>query len=651
MSKKYTNELIHESSLYLLQHAHNPVNWYSWNENSLSLAKKLDRPILLSIGYSSCHWCHVMERESFENEETAEFMNKNFINIKVDREERQDLDGIYMDAVQILTGSGGWPLNVFLTPDAKPFYGGTYFPPTSIYNRPSWIQVLRKITDIWENERSVAEEQAENLLRHMRSNNEAFSNVFVKEEDNKSDIFSHADFEAINTQMLKQADMDNGGFGNAPKFPQTLSIQFLLAYGKLFDNQDSLNHARLSLKSLINGGIYDHLGGGICRYSTDEKWLAPHFEKMLYDNALFVIALSEAYQIFKDEEIKKCIEQTISFCVRELGNGEGAYYDAIDADSEGEEGKFYLWDKSELDAVLKEDSETFCSFFNVTSAGNWEGKNILNRLHQEQYHDIDFKRLSMMKEKLFMHRNNRIKPVIDDKILIGWNALFLTALCKASAALKNDEFIKLAEQLFDFIESRFFNSDGTLLHTYNKSIAKQSGYLDDYAYFIQSCIYLQELTGNQKYLNHAKRLTEFVIQNFGSSDSDLFYYSQKIQKDLVFRKIEFYDAAIPSANSVMAFNLNYLSEIFQLSKWKELSYKMLVKLKPLLIKFPNSFGFWCCDVLFQFASRNWLYVALTRFTDMKNIKICYNSFKDKLYARNFECRCRRKLRSILFISR
>ena len=318
MSKKYTNELIHESSLYLLQHAHNPVNWYSWNENSLSLAKKLNRPILLSIGYSSCHWCHVMERESFENEETAEFMNKNFINIKVDREERQDLDGIYMDAVQILTGSGGWPLNVFLTPDAKPFYGGTYFPPTSIYNRPSWIQVLRKITDIWENERSVAEEQAENLLRHMRSNNEAFSNVFVKEEDNKSDIFSHADFEAINTQMLKQADMDNGGFGNAPKFPQTLSIQFLLAYGKLFDNQDSLNHARLSLNSLFNGGIYDHLGGGLCRYSTDEKWLAPHFEKMLYDNALFVIALSEAYQIFKDEDIKNCIEQTISFCKREL---------------------------------------------------------------------------------------------------------------------------------------------------------------------------------------------------------------------------------------------------------------------------------------------------------------------------------------------
>lgn len=604
MDKKFTNDLIHETSLYLLQHAHNPVNWYSWNESTLSLSKKLNKPILLSIGYSACHWCHVMERESFEDLETATFMNENFINIKVDREERPDIDSIYMDAVQILTGSGGWPLNVFLTPDAKPFYGGTYFPPKQIYNRPSWMDVLQFVCEIWKDNPNKAEDQAQKLLDHIQSLTSVFSNVSNNFKIEKSE-FTSSFCEDLNTTLLKSADKIWGGFGTAPKFPQTFSIQCLLAYGKFYNCQESTEHALLSLKSMLRGGIYDHLAGGLCRYSTDDKWLAPHFEKMLYDNALLIIVLSEAYQICRDEEIKVGIEKTITFCENELKNMEGGYFAAIDADSEGEEGKFYVWHKTEIESVLGEDSSEFIDYYGVTDKGNWEGVNILNKSHHFNNPiyttDVDelFRRIAICEKKLLSCRNKRIRPVTDDKIILSWNALYLTALCKASAALKEEKYRVIAEDLFHFLESKFFMSDCQLYHTYQKSELKFMAYLDDYAYLIQSCILLQELTGNQNYLDHAKSFTQYVIDSFGQENSGFFYYTNDKQQDLILRKVDIYDSALPSGNSVMAFNLKYLAEIFQMDNWKNRSVKMYNQIQTLAIKHPNSFAFWAFHIINQ----------------------------------------------------
>jgi hypothetical protein len=604
MDKKYTNDLIHETSLYLLQHAHNPVNWYSWNENTLSLAKNLNKPILLSIGYAACHWCHVMERESFEDLETAKFMNEHFINIKIDREERPDIDSIYMDAVQILTGSGGWPLNVFLTPDGKPFYGGTYFPPKKLYNRPSWMDVLKFICDIWINNPSTAEDQAQKLLNHIKSLTSVFSKVSHPMKIEKWE-FTASFCNELNTTLLKSADKTHGGFGSAPKFPQTFSIQFLLAYGKFYDCQESTDHALFSLKSMMRGGIYDHLAGGLCRYSTDDEWLAPHFEKMLYDNALFISVLSDAYQICKDEEIKKCIQKTITFCDNELKNNEGGYFAAIDADSEGEEGKFYLWDKSETDLVLEEVASEFNAYYGITEKGNWEGKNILNKSHHfdKKINNTDdndlIRRIINCEEKLLSHRNKRIRPITDDKIILGWNALYLTALCKASAALKEEKYIVAAEELFSFLESNFFKSNHSLFHTYKNYELKFMAYLDDYAYLIQSCILLQEITGNEKYLDYAKSYTQYVIDNFGQENSDFFYYTNQKQIDLIIRKIDNYDSALPSGNSVMAFNLKYLAEIFQIDEWKNQSLRMLNQIKILALKHPNSFAFWSFQIVNQ----------------------------------------------------
>jgi len=604
MDKKYTNDLIHETSLYLLQHAHNPVNWYSWNENTLSLAKKLNKPILLSIGYAACHWCHVMERESFEDLDTAAFMNNHFINIKVDREERPDIDSIYMDAVQILTGSGGWPLNVFLTPNAKPFYGGTYFPPKQMYNRHSWMDVLKFISDVWKNNQSTAEDQAHKLLNHINSLTSVFSEVLHPKKIEKSE-FTATYCNELNTTLLKSADKTYGGFGSAPKFPQTFSIQFLLAYGKFYNCQESTDHALLSLKSMMRGGIYDHLAGGLCRYSTDDKWLAPHFEKMLYDNALFISVLSDAYQICKDDEIKKCIQKTIAFCENELKSNEGGYFAAIDADSEGKEGKFYLWDKSETDLLLEEGASDFNAYYDITDKGNWEGKNILNKSHHfnnkfyNSCNDDLIRRIAMSEQKLLSHRNKRIRPITDDKTILGWNALYLTALCKASAALKEEKYMIAAEELFSFLELTFFKSNHTLFHTYKNSELKFMAYLDDYAYLIQSCILLQELTGNEKYLDYAKAYTQYVIDNFGQENSDFFYYTNQNQNDLILRKIDNYDSALPSGNSVMAFNLNYLAEIFQNERWKTQSLKMLKKIKVLSLKHPNSFAFWSFQIVNQ----------------------------------------------------
>lgn len=588
------NRLANETSPYLLQHAHNPVDWYPWGEEALQKSKKENKPILVSIGYSACHWCHVMERESFEDEATAAIMNEHFVNIKIDREERPDLDHIYMDAVQTLTGSGGWPLNVFLTPECKPFYGGTYFPPRQSFNRPSWKEVLYGVTKTYTENPTDINAQAENLTAHLIQANSfglGTTDTAITTES------MHRIFENI----MKTADRAEGGFGRAPKFPQTFTIQYLLEYYHHTGNQSALDQACLSLDKMIYGGIYDQIGGGFARYATDGNWLIPHFEKMLYDNALLVMVLSEAWQLTHKELYKTTIEQTLQYIQREMLSGEFGFYAALDADSEGEEGKFYVWDLEEVKAILGKDAPLFCSFYDVSEEGNWEGKNILH-IHIpldtfSNRNNISPTELDAFLKKsgtLLLHnRNKRPRPSLDDKMLLGWNALMNTALSKAYAAVGNENYKDLAVRNMDFLLKYYGDPDtGNFYHTYKDHMAKYPAFLDDYAYLIQALIHLQEITGNADYLNKARHLTEIVLEHFSDEETGLFFFTHKEQRDVVIRKKEIYDGATPSGNSIMAWNLLYLEIIFDKQEWKERVVKMLKNLAETTVRYPTSFGVW-----------------------------------------------------------
>jgi uncharacterized protein len=594
------NELIHETSPYLLQHAHNPVHWQPWGQAAMQLAKDLDKPILVSIGYSACHWCHVMERESFENDATAAVMNEHFINIKIDREERPDIDHIYMDAVQAMSGSGGWPLNVFLTPDGKPFFGGTYFPTVKAFNRASWTEVLININEAWHNRRDEIEEQAETLIAHLKKSNNYAQIKNTIQIDNGNASFTKEDVVTISQNLLATADTQEGGFGKAPKFPQTFSINALLQCAHFLKDEAALQQAELSLNKMYNGGIYDQLAGGICRYSTDVEWLAPHFEKMLYDNALFIVVLSNAYLLTKKELYKNAVEHVCNFLFVEMKNANGGYYAAIDADSEGVEGKFYVWDKTEIDTILGKDADLFNAYYNVTAHGNWEEKNILRILNPLENVAKQFNisladaktSIETSKKIVLAERNKRIRPSTDDKILLGWNALLVTAFCNAYAVLQADAYKDAAEELFQFIERSFINEGGGYYHTYKNGEAKYPAFLDDYAYLIEACIHLQEITGTEKYLHKAEALTAYVLENFSDNDSNYFFFTSKKQDDVVIRKIELYDGATPSANGVMAQNLHYLSIVFDNIEWHQKSVSMIESLKTILSKHPNSFCIW-----------------------------------------------------------
>jgi uncharacterized protein YyaL (SSP411 family) len=594
----FKNRLANESSPYLLQHAHNPVDWYPWGDEAIKKARDEDKPMLVSIGYSACHWCHVMERESFEDPETAAIMNRLFVNIKIDREERPDLDHIYMDAVQAISGNGGWPLNVFLTPEGKPFYGGTYFPPVNMHNRPSWKSLLQSISTAFSEKRSEIEEQANNLTNHISS--KGFGVVIP----DKPQQFSKQDIETIYDKLMKTADRKDGGFGQAPKFPQTFSIRFLLQYYFYTGTRGALDQACLSLDKMIYGGIYDQIGGGFARYSTDSQWLAPHFEKMLYDNALLVTTLSEAFQLTGKLPYKKAIMETMDFIQNELMSENGGFYSALDADSEGEEGKFYIWRKNEISEVLGEESEAFSAFYDVTERGNWEGKNILRIKNSEK--PISEENEREWKKKLLKVRNRRPRPLLDDKILSGWNALMITACCKAFSATGKDEYRKLAINGMSFVE-RKMKGEG-IFHFYHsyKEGKKNMGvgeygsgrrsaipaFLDDYAFIIEAYIQLQEITGEVSYLIRAKELSDWVIENFSEEETGYFYYTHAGQDDLIVRKREVYDGATASGNSVMAANLLYLGTAFDLVEWKERAGRNVTGLKELILRYPGSFGVW-----------------------------------------------------------
>lgn len=594
------NRLLYETSPYLQQHAHNPVDWYPWGEEALEKAKADDKPILVSIGYAACHWCHVMERESFENEETAALMNRIFINIKIDREERPDLDHIYMDAVQAMTGSGGWPLNVFLTPDLKPFFGGTYFPPVRAFNRTSWRETIAGVDEAWQQRRDEIESQAENLTAHLLNANQFGINRPGTKET--TGIFALENLQKMVDNALQSADTAWGGFGNAPKFPQTFTIRFLLRHYHFTGYQPAAEQALLTLDKMLQGGIYDQIGGGFARYSTDKEWQAPHFEKMLYDNALLVGALSEAYQLTQKPVYRQVIEQTLAFAERELLSPENGFYSALDADSEGVEGLFYTWQKEELEAILQEDAALFCELYDITPDGNWhEGHTNIMWLPDtvENFAAARQIELPWLQQKiaewrcqLMAVRATRVRPLLDDKILLSWNLLMNIAYCEAYAALGDDHYLQMAQQNILFLERHLYKADGGWYHSWKNNTARYPAFLDDYAYLIQAYIKLQEASGDNSYLLKARQLAQHVQEHFSEEESGYFFFTHRTQQHIVVRKKEIYDGATPSGNAVMATNLYYLSTIFDIPEWRQQAEKMVEGLGQAIVRYPTSFGVW-----------------------------------------------------------
>jgi len=595
-NKKFTNDLSKETSPYLLQHAHNPVQWKPWSDPLFKSASVSDKPILLSIGYAACHWCHVMERESFEDESVAAFMNTHFINIKVDREERPDIDHIYMDALQAMTGSGGWPLNIFLLPNGQPFYGGTYFPPQAMENRASWMDVLKGVQTAFENNREKLIEQATHLIQHLlQSNIKALQSQEVEAEATKEE------FQLIAQRILQNADTQWGGFGTAPKFPQTFSIQVL--FRNYFQNKDqgSIVHAIRSIDKMIQGGIYDHVGGGFSRYSVDAMWHAPHFEKMLYDNALILGILAEGYQITKKAIYQNVMQATFEFLQKELYNGDGGYYAALDADSEGVEGKFYTWTYDEIEEIIDPAIfDAFIAYYQVTPGGNWEHTNILwtqNEIEKE-WEPAWQNQL----KKLFDTRAVRIRPALDHKVILGWNALCIIGFCKMYAATGKTQYKKAAIECIQWLEGNMYQAEQHYFyHSIANGIPKAPAFLDDYANLIQAYIQLQEITGNTNYLFQAKKWMDYVLLNFIDEEGLYFYYTASYQKDVIIRKKESYDGAQPSGNALICSSLYYLGHVFDQTHWSLHAKKMIHSLRPTLLQYPSSFGCWA-QIFYQMST-------------------------------------------------
>ncbi len=585
------NRLINEQSPYLLQHAHNPVNWYPWGDEAFDKAKQEHKPVLVSIGYAACHWCHVMEHESFENEQVAAYMNEHFVCIKVDREEHPDVDHMYMDAVQAIGGSGGWPLNVFVTPDRAPFYGGTYYPPRAAYNRPSWMQLLDRISNLWEDQYDEVSAQATQMIQHLRQ-----ASLRVTQTANAT-----ADRDTcrkIADTLLKQADKEHGGFGNAPKFPGTMAISYLLEHYHFTGYEPALKQALRSLDAMIEGGIYDQLGGGFARYATDNNWLIPHFEKMLYDNALLISSLCDAYSITKDVRYKNIIEETIAFVERELKDAAGGYYCALDADSEGVEGKFYTWTWAEWIAALGANDEVVAQYFGVHEEGNWEETNILHVAENIAQVAATYKfteeevkrRIDAVKAKLLAVRAGRPRPLTDDKCLLSWNALMNVSLCKAGVVLDNNKYLQLASTHMQWMMGAFHTESG-LQRVWKNNVAKIPAKLDDYAYLAQAMLQLASATGENNWVAKANELMEIVTREFSRED-DFFYYTPVSQKDIPVRKVDLYDGATPSANALMAHDLWICGMCMDKSEWIERAQSMLRNMSDTAVRYSYSFGYW-----------------------------------------------------------
>lgn len=567
---KHTNRLINETSPYLLQHAHNPVDWYPWSEEALAQAEQQDKPILLSIGYAACHWCHVMEHESFENEQIAAIMNEYFINIKVDREERPDLDEIYMNAVQMLTGQGGWPMTMFLTPDLKPFYGGTYFPPDNRYGRPGFPRVLLGVAEAYRERRDAVGEQAEQIIGNL--------NQLAAMEGHGHQLTTDM-LDRAYQDYLSRFDHHEGGFGSAPKFPPSMGLLLLLRHWHRTGNANALNMVEVTLEKMARGGMYDQLGGGFHRYSVDERWLVPHFEKMLYDNALLSVTYLEAYQATGKAFYRQVVTETLDYVLAEMYDAEkGGFYSTQDADSEGVEGKFFVWEPDEVEGLLgQERAKIFCEYYDITEIGNFEHKNIL---HVQTPAELFAKKLSMDqgeledilaegKRKLFEVREERIKPGLDDKILTSWNGLMIRSMAMGYQILGDERYREAAEKSAKFILSELSQDDGLLLRTHRAGKSHLNAYLEDYSYFVAGLINLYEATFAVEWLKEAERLNQIMIEQFWDETKGSFFFTSKNHEPLIVRSKTGYDGATPAGVSMAIHNLLRLDKLLNRPDFRE----------------------------------------------------------------------------------
>ena len=584
------NHLINETSPYLLQHANNPVEWFPWGEEAFARAKSENKPVLLSIGYSACHWCHVMAHESFENEAIARLMNEHFVNIKVDREERPDLDQIYMNAVQMMTHQGGWPMTVFLTPEGVPFYGGTYFPPQDRYNMPGFPRVLIGVSQAYQEQQDEIRETGASLVQELHRLNQTGGSDHPIE------------LEMLNAAyigIVRNYDTVNGGFGGAPKFPPAMTLEFLLRTYARTGNQDALDMVSHTCRKMAHGGMYDQLGGGFHRYSTDSRWLVPHFEKMLYDNALLSRLYLHYFQVSQDATARDTVSGILDYVLREMTHPDGGFYSTQDADSEGHEGKFFVWDSAEIrDALGEPDGDLFNAYYNITDAGNFEGRNIPNVTRSiaevAQVRGISEEELRGALErsrgKLFELREQRVKPDRDEKILTAWNGLMLASFAEAGVVLNRPGYTTAARRNAEFVLSSL-RRDGSLLRTWKDGIAKFNAYLEDYAFLIEGLVTLYETTGEFQWLKEALTLTERMIDEFWDEDAGAFFFTGKSHESLIMRSKDYFDNATPSGNSVAAMILLRLAILMDSDKYRSLATAVLREVGDQARRYPSGFGY------------------------------------------------------------
>lgn len=567
-----------------MQHAHNPVDWYPWGNEALEKAKKEDKLILVSVGYSACHWCHVMEHESFEDDEVAALMNKHFVCIKVDREERPDVDKIYMEAVQMLSGRGGWPLNCFALPDGRPVWGGTYFP------KQQWMQVLEQLSQLYTNDKAKLHEQADALTKGIKQ----IEMPVLDENQPAIDMYK--------ALLKSKSRFDNklGGFDGAPKFPMPVALNLVHQMGVLHQDDALLDFVYLTLDRMASSGIYDQVGGGFARYSVDERWFAPHFEKMLYDNAQLVSLYSNAYRTTGNDLYKRVVKETVGFVEHELMSPEGAFYSALDADSEGEEGKFYVWTHRELKDLVGADDH-FYRYFNIEENGNWEkGNNILHGgITREEYcriNNLDSEtfnaNLKSSLKRLYEKRSDRIRPGLDDKILTAWNALMIKGLTDAYQAFSEDRYLQLAQTAMDYLLSQVMREEGHLLRSTKNGVSKIDAFLDDYAFVIDALIGLYEVTFNEDYLNQAKLISDYTLKEFYNSTAKVFYYNSKSGEQLIARKTDVQDNVIPSSVGAMANNLIRLHQLYHLPQFESVGNVLIDKMSQISAEHTSYYGQW-----------------------------------------------------------
>jgi uncharacterized protein YyaL (SSP411 family) len=574
------NHLENETSPYLLQHVDNPVDWYPWGEEAMRLAKEQDKPILLSIGYAACHWCHVMAHESFEDQVTAEQMNADFINVKVDREERPDVDSIYMQAVNAMTGRGGWPMTVFLTPDGKPFYAGTYFPNEPRHGMPSFQQILTGVIQAWRNDRENVVGSASEVTQQLQ----ALSGVGFEEQPLDEEIFRSA-----LRGLGQRFDASWGGFGDAPKFPQPMTIEFLLRESIRGENDNALEMAEGTLRKMAEGGMYDQIGGGFARYSVDHRWLVPHFEKMLYDNAQLARVYLHAWQVTGNDFYRRITEETLDYVLREMRHEDGGFYSSQDADSEGVEGKFYVWSAEEIREALGEEADTFMRVYGVSNEGNWEGHNILNlRLAGA----LDG-RIAAARATLYELRSKRIWPGLDDKVLTSWNGLMLAAFAEAGQALGRADYIEAAESNADFLHRTMRRDSGRLFRTWKAgSDAKYNAYLEDYAYLADGLLALYEATFERRWVDWARELAELMLGHFRDTKNGGFFDTSDDHEQLIHRPKDLQDNAVPSGNAMAASVLVRLSLLTGNGDYWQVAEQITSTMNKFMAQYPSGFGQW-----------------------------------------------------------